>query len=132
MGVDANATRPADFKNITGALLATAAKSHTAAMAASVTSWFGALGVRAMNTFGDVSNISSLASLWTCGTKRRLASRTQIDFVAVSCRVQGQAQKTAWGNIQRLRSPASGWVPQDAQHCYHRRSARFAITGLAA
>ena len=104
VGVDANATLPPNYDEITGDLVLTPASSHTPQMARMILSWFAALGVRALNTFSadgkDSEECSSQGvpdarSLWTCGTKRKLPKRTQIDFVGVSSRVKGESPAAA-------------------------------------
>ena len=50
VGVDANATLPANYENTTGGNVLPPAKSHSAAMQRIILAWFSALGVCALNT----------------------------------------------------------------------------------
>ena len=77
-GFDANVTFPARFEDITGSRVAPPLKSHSSSLFSPVLSWMRALGVRALNTFGEEA---PLELLWTCGKKRPLHKRSQIDFV---------------------------------------------------
>ncbi len=58
-----------------------ALKSHTSELYLPVISWLRSLGVRVANTVGE-----QLAHelLWTCGLKRPLSGRSQIDFIGIS------------------------------------------------
>ena len=95
VGVDANATLPPSFEEVAGDFVLTPAKTHTARMAGVILSWLAALGVRALNTFPSEECIVNGAlderRLWTCGAKRKLSKRTQIDFLAVSPAVSGKS-----------------------------------------
>ena len=62
-------------------------KSHARAMTRVVHAWLTAHGLRAINTFG--SNTAEEA--WTCGTKRPLHKRSQIDYLACTGGIRGQA-----------------------------------------
>ena len=93
VGVDTNVTLPGRYTDITGEADLSPANSHTAAMAHVVFGWFSALEVRAMNSFSEnADEMNAAPLLWTCGRKRRLAKRTQIDYLAVSSGVAGSAR----------------------------------------
>eukprot|EP00959_Pyramimonas_sp_CCMP1952_P019454 410986-Pyramimonas_sp.AAC.1 len=94
MGVDANVTLPADYEAITGHHVLPAAPSHTPSMTRVILEWFTALGGRALNTFecpGEADLRGEPTCLWTCGRRRVLSRRTQIDFIVVSEGVDGYA-----------------------------------------
>ena len=95
LGVDANVTFPANLDDISGNQVLQAAKTHTPAMTRPVLAWFEALGIRALNTYFSAECYTegelNKTKLWTCGTKRRLHKRTQIDFVGVSPGITGKA-----------------------------------------
>ena len=85
---DANVTLPPSHLGITGPLTLPPLRSHTCSMQHGILSWLLQFGLRALNTFG-VDNSPHL--LWTCGWKRSLPDRSQIDYVAVSEDVLGSA-----------------------------------------
>ena len=94
MGVDANVSLPGDFGGITGSSILPPARGHSHAMVRCVLSWFVALGVRVLNTLAP-SDSGNAAALWTCGQKRQLERRTQIDFIAASAGIRGVARPTS-------------------------------------
>ena len=95
LGVDANVTLPADYDNVSGSSVLQPAPSHKPSMQSAVIGWMQALGVRALNTFGHQLGNVDPGVMWTCGTKRRLGKRTQIDFVCVSANMNGTASPSS-------------------------------------
>lgn len=63
-------------------------------MAGIILSWFSALEVRALNTYqSEECNVNGIVDdkcFWTCGTKRKLPQRMQIDFLAASLKLTGK------------------------------------------
>lgn len=88
VGVDANTTLPPRFLGVTGDYLLPPLKTHLLQMSRVVLAWMEALGVRCLSTFSDEPCQNQL---WTCGRKRPLHKRSQIDFIAVSADVSGCA-----------------------------------------
>ena len=91
LGVDANVTLPKEYAGITGSHLLQPAKSHSKHMQAAVLGWLEALNVRVLNSYADALCSPEPSSLWTCGVKRRLSKRTQIDYICVSENISGEA-----------------------------------------
>ena len=93
LAVDANCSLPANHEGVTGECVLPGAKSHTVAMANMMLAWFEALNLRALNTFASHSaSAPAREELWTCGTRRVLQNRSQIDFLAVTPRISGTAR----------------------------------------
>ena len=97
VGVGANVSLPAAYRGLTGFSVLDPLPSHSITMQHDVLSWFEQLGVRALNTFND--GMSPLG-FWTCGWKRPLAKRSQIDFIAVSSTVRGNAHPVHDATLQ--------------------------------
>ena len=92
MSVDANSSLPPNFQTITGPCVCPPAPSHCRRMGQMILNWFDSLGLRALSTF-EVGLESCIGAAndhsWTCGLKRGLA---QIDFLAVSDQIWGEAR----------------------------------------
>ena len=97
LAMDSNVTLPARHAATTGGGVLRPLKSHSQAMIHQVLSWMQLLGVRALNTFEQNTNTESL---WTCGTKRQLEKRSQIDFICVTSGISGGAR--ALSNLDEI------------------------------
>eukprot|EP00959_Pyramimonas_sp_CCMP1952_P117005 2445763-Pyramimonas_sp.AAC.1 len=76
------------MKGVTGNRVLPGAKSHTTQIANIILAWFEALNARALNTFNSAPASTSVPEdLRTCGARRVLRKRAQIDFMAVAPRV---------------------------------------------
>eukprot|EP00973_Karenia_brevis_P039649 5474620-Karenia_brevis.AAC.1 len=53
-----------------------------------VEAWLISLQVRALNTFGS----AEVPEAWTCGTKRRMHKRSQIDYLCTTGGIEGTAK----------------------------------------
>eukprot|EP00973_Karenia_brevis_P027233 3757051-Karenia_brevis.AAC.1 len=85
LGIDANCTLSPDVEGVTGPRVGHRIRSHSRGMRNMVMSLFGALEVRALNTYLPEGEINlDIQDTWTCGTRRPLQKRTQIDYVAGS------------------------------------------------
>ena len=87
-GFDANVTLPADIEHCTGTATLQPLKSHSSVMQQRILGWLQLVGLRALNTYGDVLAPSEL---WTCGVKRKAPLRSQIDFIGVTDDLIGSA-----------------------------------------
>ena len=88
LGADTNVTFPADCDDISGGNILSAAKTHTPSMMRPLRAWFSALGLQALNTYPtaecQTDGCLDAAKTRTCGRKRRLQKRAQIDFIGVT------------------------------------------------
>eukprot|EP00959_Pyramimonas_sp_CCMP1952_P289695 6058796-Pyramimonas_sp.AAC.1 len=80
-GFDGNVTLPVKLSDLAGPLVLLPLRSHSSSMQNTICSWMAALGIRAMNTFGEAPSTNFRERLWTCGVKRALDARSQIDFI---------------------------------------------------
>lgn len=87
-GIDANITLHSNIIDFTGDGLMAARKGHTPAMTRVVESWLISLQVKALNTYGS----TEVAEAWTCGTKRPMHKRSQIDYLCCTGGVHGDAR----------------------------------------
>eukprot|EP00973_Karenia_brevis_P093476 12417481-Karenia_brevis.AAC.1 len=67
-------------------------KSHSTYMQQRVASWMQAIGVRALNTYGEGLQ---QADKWTCGLNRKHGSRSMLDYIGVSIQIEGIARPTS-------------------------------------
>eukprot|EP00959_Pyramimonas_sp_CCMP1952_P134308 2809779-Pyramimonas_sp.AAC.1 len=81
MGIDANCALLPNLDGLTGSVVCPPAVSHTLNMRNVLLSLLGSLGLRALNTFAREGLDSPGEGPWTCGAKRRLERRTQIDYI---------------------------------------------------
>ena len=88
LGIDGNCTLLPNVEGYTVGSVGQPAKSHTSGMRNLVMSLFGALEIRALNTFESGSTADAT---WSCGVKRPLQKRTQIDYIGCSALVEGEA-----------------------------------------
>ena len=96
-GFDANVTLPAGVPRLTGRAVLPPLPSHKTKMQNQILDWMFTLGVRAANTFGEED---ALSELWTCGIKRRLAARSQIDFIGLSADLTGLAKPMSFLDLK--------------------------------
>ena len=87
-GFDANVTLPQDISQRTGSCTLRTLPSHKTPMQDDILSWMAQFDLRAINTFG-VDDSRHL--LGTCGWKRPLMDRSQINFVAISSSISGSS-----------------------------------------
>eukprot|EP00973_Karenia_brevis_P005035 693416-Karenia_brevis.AAC.1 len=79
--MDTNVTLPRNIDTVTGPSILERLRSHSPTMQTEVLAYLQSLRLRALNTYSPNSDTTAL---WTCGLKRPLARRSQIDYICIS------------------------------------------------